>query len=111
MSITEPFGLIVRFSVREGSEAAFDRLASDTVRRVRAEEPDTLVYAVHRVLEAPQQRMFYELYRNRQAFDTHEGKDYVQAFLSEREPLLTSTEVDFVSPHEAKGLPVDEEQV
>lgn len=109
MQRAELFGLIARFTVREGCEEAFDRLTDKTVRQVHSEEPDTLVYACHQVQAAPQQRIFYELYRNRAAFDTHESKDYVRAFLREREALLTSTEVDFLTLDQAKGLPVTQE--
>lgn len=104
-----PFALVVRFTMREGAEEAFDRLTERTVSRVRAEEPDTLVYACHRVNGAPRQRIFYELYRDRAAFDVHESRDYVRAFLAEREPLLTSTEVDLLETTTGKGVPQEEE--
>lgn len=107
VQVAEPFGLVVRFTVREGLEDTFDRLVSETIQRVRREEPDTLVYACHQVQGAPQQRIFYELYRDRDAFDAHEGQDYIRAFLEEREPLLRSTEVDVLTLDQAKGLPLD----
>lgn len=109
MQTAELFGLVARFTVREGAEAAFDRLADETVRQVHSKEPDTLVYACHHVQGAPQQRIFYELYRNRAAFDAHEDQNYVRTFLREREALLTSTEVDFLALDQAKGLPINEE--
>jgi quinol monooxygenase YgiN len=92
-----PFGLVVRFTVRPGSEEAFDTLTAATTAAIRASEPGTLVYACHRVDQAPRQRVFYELYRNRAAFDAHEGQPHVKHFLQAREALLEGVAVDFLT--------------
>ena len=103
------FGLVVRFTCKdETSAAAFDDLVARTGEQIRANEPGTVVYAVHRVDGRPLQRIFYELYRDKAAFDDHEAKDYVRAFLAERDDYLSSTEVDFLDLVSAKG--VDGEQ-
>lgn len=82
------FGLMVRFRLRPGAEGAFDELVSRTVAQIRETEPGTLVYAVHTVAEAPQERIFYELYRDRAAFQVHEEQAHVRAFLAARSSLL-----------------------
>jgi quinol monooxygenase YgiN len=97
-----PFALVVRFTVRTGAEASFDDLVSRTADAIREREPGTLVYACHRVEDAPQQRIFYELYRDRAAFNTHEQQDHVRAFLTAREQMLESTAVDFMTLTEGK---------
>jgi quinol monooxygenase YgiN len=89
-----PFALVVRFTVRPGSEADFDDLIARTTAAIRDREPGTLVYACHRVEGAPRQRIFYELYRDEGAFDEHNRQEHVKAFLSARTTLLESTEVD-----------------
>jgi len=89
-----PFALMVRFTVRPGAEAEFDDLIARTTAAIRDREPSTLVYACHQVDGAPRQRMFYELYRDRAAFDEHERQEHVQHFLTARADLLESTEVD-----------------
>src|SRR5205809_961757 len=61
-------GLVVRFALKHGAGDAFDRLTSETVEQIRAHEPGTLLYAVHRVEGDPDARLFYELYRDRAAF-------------------------------------------
>jgi quinol monooxygenase YgiN len=99
---TAPFALVVRFTVRPGSENDFDALVSRTAASIRESEPGTLVYACHQVANAPQQRIFYELYQDRAAFDTHEEQPHVKHFLQEREALLESTEVDFLTLDEGK---------
>jgi quinol monooxygenase YgiN len=96
------FALVVRFTIRPGAEETFDALTARTVAGIRDHEPDTLIYNCHQVDGAPRQRIFYELYRDRAAFDAHEQQEHVRHFLAEREPLLESTEVDFLSLDAAK---------
>ena len=107
-----PFALVVRFTVRPGVENEFDDLTHRTAAAIRESEPGTLVYACHQVADAPRQRIFYELYRDRAAFVTHESQPYVKHFLQAREALLESTEVDFMTLDDGKtpaydGTPSD----
>jgi quinol monooxygenase YgiN len=97
-----PFALVVRFTVHPGSEGDFDALVSRTTAEIRAREPGTLVYACHRVTDAPRQRIFYELYRDRAAFDAHEEQPHVKHFLAAREAFLEATEVDFMTLADGK---------
>ncbi|MGW1912306.1 putative quinol monooxygenase [Streptomyces sp. NPDC002076] len=99
------FGLFVRFTCKdEAAAAAFDELVARTGEQIRANEPGTAIYAVHRVAGQPLQRAFYELYRDKAAFDEHESKDYVRAFLSERDKYLSATEVDRLDFVSGKGV-------
>jgi quinol monooxygenase YgiN len=100
----DAFVLVVRFTVRPGAGEPFDRLVRATVEKIRANEPDTLIYACHTVPAQPQQRIFYELYRNRAAFDAHEQQPHVKAFLAERDQFVANTEVDFLVLATAKGV-------
>jgi quinol monooxygenase YgiN len=97
-----PFALVVRFTVRPGAEDSFDELVTQTTAAIREREPGTLIYACHHVAEAPRQRIFYELYRDRAAFDAHEEQPHVKHFLTAREELLESTEVDFMTLTDGK---------
>jgi quinol monooxygenase YgiN len=99
---TAPFALVVRFTVRPEAEVEFDDLIARTAAEIRDREPGTLVYACHRVDGAPRQRIFYELYRDRAAFDEHERQEHVRHFLAAREALLESTEVDFMALADGK---------
>ena len=83
------YGLVVRFNLRAGHEDAFDALTEETVAAIRMSEPGTLVYLVHREASSPSVRVFYELYRNVEAFEAHEGMSHVQRFLIERTEHLT----------------------
>jgi len=97
MSDAIPFALLVRFTVRLGAEDQFDALVAETAADIRTREPGTLVYACHYVDGQPRQRVFYELYRDRAAFEAHEAAAHVRRFLAEREQLLESTDVDFLT--------------
>jgi quinol monooxygenase YgiN len=100
----DTFGLVVRFTMRPGAAESFDRLVRATVDEIKTHEPDTLIYACHTVPAEPQQRIFYELYRNRAAFEAHEQQPHVKAFLAQREQHVANTEVDFLALATAKGV-------
>jgi quinol monooxygenase YgiN len=71
---------------------------------VRRHEPGTVLYLCHEVDGAPHERIFYELYRDRAAFDVHEAQPHVRRFLVERDRYLDRTEVDFLAPTVLAGL-------
>ena len=98
------FGLSVRFTCKDlNCAAGFDKLVAETVPQVRQHEPGTLVYAVHTVEGKPLERIFYELYRDRAAFDAHEEQLHTRRMLTEREQFLSSVEVDFLTLQAGKG--------
>lgn len=99
------FGLVVRFFCKdEAAAAGFDELVAATAPAIRDKEPGTLIYASHVVDGQPLQRIFYELYADRAAFDAHERQPHTVHFLTEREKYLTGHEVDFVTPVVGKGI-------
>ncbi len=65
-------------------ENTFDALVKETEAGIRAHEPGTLVYACHTVEGAPNERIFFEIYADRAAFDEHEHHRRTLRFLSER---------------------------
>jgi quinol monooxygenase YgiN len=99
------FALVVRFDCRDQAAAQrFDELTVQAVRLITEKEPGTLVYATHAVDDAPLARIFYEVYRDREAHQTHEAEEHVRQFHAQKDPLLVSTRVEFLSPGAAKGL-------
>ena len=98
------FGLNVRFTCKDLESAeGFDELVAETVAQIRQQEPGTLIYAVHSVEGKPLERIFYELYRDRAAFDAHEEQPHTRRMLADREQFLASVEVDFLSLQVGKG--------
>ncbi|MFI8179568.1 putative quinol monooxygenase [Actinacidiphila glaucinigra] len=96
------FALFVRFTLKEGEAEGFDALVRETTAAIRAKEPGTLVYACHEVEGTPGQRIFFELYADRAAFDEHERQAHTKHFLSERDKYVANTEVDFMAPYAGK---------
>jgi quinol monooxygenase YgiN len=103
---SRPYGRIVIFTLLEDRVADFDRLAEQTAEEVRTGEPDTLVYVIHLVPNAPMQRIFYEIYRDRDAFDGHENQPYMQRFVAERRSCVLATNVIELRLKYAKVAPL-----
>jgi quinol monooxygenase YgiN len=100
------FAIVVRFDLRDATAAAqFDAITAKLVDEVAAKEPGTLVYATHAVEDAPLARVFYEVYRDRAAFDAHNDTDHVKAFLEARAPLIADRRPERLTPGPAAGLP------
>lgn len=97
------FGLSVRFTLKAGAAEAFDTLVAETIVGIRASEPGTLIYVNHLVDGEPDQRIFYELYRDRAAFDEHERQPHTRRFLAGREELVDHVEVDWLTAIVGKG--------
>jgi quinol monooxygenase YgiN len=101
-----PYGRILIFTLLEDRVADFDRLAEQTAEAVRTGEPDTLVYVIHLVPNAPLQRIFYEIYRDRAAFESHENQPSMQRFVTERRSCVLATNVIELRLKYAKVAPL-----
>jgi quinol monooxygenase YgiN len=100
------FALVVRFEVRPGMEVRFDRLVEDATAEIRRLEPGTLLYLCHRVQGEPNARIFYELYRDQEAFQAHEVAPHVKEFHDQRKPMMAGPErVEFLDRLDGKGWP------
>jgi quinol monooxygenase YgiN len=98
------FGLCVRFTCKdEASAEAYDRLVAETIEGIKANEPGTLVYASHLVEGQPLQRIFYELYQDKAAFEAHEAAPHTHRYLAERGQYLANTQVDRLTLQAGKG--------
>jgi quinol monooxygenase YgiN len=98
------FALVVRFDCRDQPAAArFDELTAEVVRQISEKEPGTLLYATHSVEGEPLARVFYEVYRDRDAFQAHEVADHVVRFHAQKDPLLVSTRVELLVPGSSTG--------
>jgi quinol monooxygenase YgiN len=51
----------------------------------------------------PLQRIFYELYQDKAAFEAHEAAPHTRRYLDERGQYLASTEVDWLTLQAGKG--------
>jgi quinol monooxygenase YgiN len=105
-----PYGRILIFTLLDDRAADFDRLAEETAEQVRTGEPDTLVYVIHLVPNAPLQRIFYEIYRDRTAFDSHESQPYMLRFVADRRACVLATNMIELRLKYAKVAPLPNPQ-
>lgn len=96
--------LVVRFRLKPGAAEKFDALVERTVAEIRRSERGTLVYVSHAVPGQPDLRIFYELYRDEEAFQEHESQPHTKKFLQEREQYLIDTEVEFGAALVSSGV-------
>jgi quinol monooxygenase YgiN len=101
----ELFGQITIYTLVEDRIEAFDRLAARAVEQVRRREPDTLVFIVHAVPSAPTQRILYQVYRSRAAYQRHLAQPHVQQFDVDRRPYVLATNVVELGLQQAKVSP------
>jgi len=100
------YGQIAIYTLLESGAAEFDRLASTVLEQVRTTEPDTLVFVVHGVPSAPLQRILYQVYRDRAAYDEHQRQPYVTDFDARLRPLVLATNVIELGVREAMVSPL-----
>jgi len=100
------YGFISIFTLADGQGPRFDQLTQEMLAYVRENEPDTLIYVAHTVPNAPLQRIFYEVYRNRAAYDEHGRQPHVQRFRAERANVVLATNVIELKLEAAKITPV-----
>ncbi|MGP4024506.1 putative quinol monooxygenase [Actinomadura sp. 3N407] len=86
-------GQITVYTLLDGREDAFDRLATDLVKAALAVEPDTMIFACHEVVGGPTQRIFYQLFRDEAAFAAHRQQPHLQRFLAESRTHVLATNV------------------
>ncbi len=99
------FGQIAIYTLLEERVDEFDQLTERVVAEVRSREPDTLVFIVHAVPSAPMQRILYEVYRDRAAYERHAQQPYVQQFEVDRRPYVLATNVIELGLQQAKVSP------
>jgi quinol monooxygenase YgiN len=99
------FGQIAIYTLMEDRVHEFDRLTERVVAQVRSREPGTLVFIAHAVPSAPMQRILYEVYRDRAAYDWHNQQPYVAEFEAERRPYVLATNVIELGLQQAKVSP------
>jgi quinol monooxygenase YgiN len=99
------FGQIAIYTLLEDRVHEFDQLTERVVEEVRGREPDTLVYIVHAVPSAPMQRILYEVYRDRAAYERHRQQPYVTQFDADRRPYLLATNMIELGLQQAKVSP------
>jgi quinol monooxygenase YgiN len=105
------YGRIAIYTLLDAGAEEFDLLAEQVVEQVQTGEPGTLAYVVHGVPSAPLQRILYQLYADRAAYDWHQERPYVADFEARRRPLVLATNVIELGVRQAKVAPVTPRRV
>jgi quinol monooxygenase YgiN len=72
--------VIAKIKVQQGKESEFEQAGRSMVAHVKAHEPGTLTYVLHRSAKDPTEFVFYEVYRDQDAFTAHSGSDTMKTF-------------------------------
>ena len=74
MSVT----LIARIKAKQGSEQQLEDAFRDMIKKVRAAEPGCQSYILHKSNQDPTTFVWYEIYSDQAAFDTHRKTDHMK---------------------------------
>ena len=72
--------VVAKLKVQSGSEAQFTAAADKMIAHVKANEPGTLQYILHRAGSDPSTFMFYEIYADPAAMAAHSGSTAMAEF-------------------------------
>lgn len=86
--MAETFTVVAKIAPKPGKEDALEAVLRKQVEAVRKNEPDCLVYRVHRSAKSPAIFLFYEQYRSAAAFDFHRKAPHLAAFHEQRKDLV-----------------------
>ena len=76
-----PITVIAKLKTKAGSEKQFEDAARKMIETVRSAEPGTLQYILHRGDDKhPSDFVYYEVYQDQAAFDSHGKTDHMKAF-------------------------------
>ena len=78
------FVLVVKINAIKGKEEQLVEALRKAITKVRQNEPNTLMYDLHREIDNPTELFFYERYKDKQAWeDTHMSAPYIKGLLDE----------------------------
>jgi quinol monooxygenase YgiN len=72
--------VIAKLKVKPGSEAEFENAARAMIATVRTAEPGTLNYILHKNAKDASEFVYYEVYQDQAALDSHGKTDHMKAF-------------------------------
>jgi quinol monooxygenase YgiN len=75
-----PITVIAKLKVQAGKDADFEAAAKQMIATVKESEPGTLTYILHKNTKDPTEFVYYEVYQDQAAFDSHGKTDHMKAF-------------------------------
>ena len=80
--------IVAKMKIKTGKEGDAERALLDMVEYVKANEPGTVRYTLHRALGDPTQLLMFEQYASQEAVDTHGTSARIQQLFATLGPLL-----------------------
>lgn len=80
--------VVAKIKAKEGSVEEMERAFLKMIDCVKAKEDGTLIYLLHRAANDPHTFMFYEKYRDQDAFRHHSSTPYFKELFAAIGPLL-----------------------
>ena len=75
-----PITVIAKLKVQPGKEAEFEAAAKQMIATVKESEPGTLSYILHKNTKDATEFVYYEVYQDQAAFESHGKTDHMKAF-------------------------------
>ena len=75
-----PISVIAKLKVQPGKEAEFETAAKQMIATVKESEPGTLSYVLHKNTKDATEFVYYEVYQDQAALDSHGKTDHMKAF-------------------------------
>jgi quinol monooxygenase YgiN len=69
-------GAVAELTVKEGSQAEFEKLAMEMEQAVNANEPGIIIYKLFKVRDASNKYIFMEQYKDQAAVDAHRAAEH-----------------------------------
>jgi quinol monooxygenase YgiN len=63
--------IVAKIKAKAGSETQVEAAFKEMIKQVRANEPDTLAYVLHKSVQDPTTFVFFEQYKDQAAVDAH----------------------------------------
>jgi quinol monooxygenase YgiN len=81
-------GVVAELTVNEGQQADFEKVASELVAAVNANEPGCKLYRLFKVRDASTEYVFMEQYLDQAAIDTHRASEHFKRLGRAMGPFL-----------------------
>jgi quinol monooxygenase YgiN len=80
--------IVAKLKAKEGKEAEMEKALLKMFPQVREKEEGTLSYIMHKAKNDPRLFLFYEKYRDQEAFNLHSSTPYFKELFATIGPLM-----------------------
>jgi len=80
--------IVAKMKIQSGKQGDAERALTEMIEYVRASEPGTVRYTLHRAIGDPTTLLMYEQYADQAAVDTHGTSARIQQLFATLGPLL-----------------------